>query len=261
MGNSNEVVISAKDMSVTFNDIKLGLLAIDDITFDIKRGEFVSILGPSGCGKSTLFRAIADLLDQKTILTDISGSLQVLDGPPELARKQRKVGVVFQKPTLLEWKTVAGNISLPLDIIGMKKEQKEDRITKLLKLVDLEKYRNYRPSQISGGMQQRVSIARALAYDPEILLMDEPFSALDEIKRKEMNDELIKIWKDTSKTILFVTHSIQEAVYLSEKIIVLSESPGRIKGIIDIDMDYPRDKYAGSEEFFEHQNKVRQIFN
>jgi NitT/TauT family transport system ATP-binding protein len=255
MDNSNRTVIEVKNLNVVFNDIKLGLNAVRDLSFKVKENEFVSIIGPSGCGKSTLFKVIGDILNGED--SDISGQIEVLETSPQMARKNRDVGIVFQKPTLLEWRSVAGNVTLPLEIIGIKKEEQKRRANELLEMVDLEKYHKFRPSKLSGGMQQRVSIARALAYDPELLLMDEPFGALDEINRRKMNDELIKIWQKTNKTVLFVTHSIEEAVYLSQKIIVLTERPGTVKEIIDIDLPYPRREVQETNKFFKYIKKVR----
>lgn len=260
MANSNNTIIRVKNLNVVFNDIKLGLNAVQDLNFEAKENEFISIIGPSGCGKSTLFKVIGDILNGEE--TDITGEVEVLGSSPRQARKNRKVGIVFQKPTLLEWRTVLANVMLPLEIIGIHKANRKKKAMDLLKMVDLEKYASFRPSKLSGGMQQRVSIARALAYDPELLLMDEPFGALDEISRRRMNDELIKLWKKTNKTVLFVTHSIQEAVYLSQRIIVLTERPGTVKEIINIDLPYPRHTIQDNVEFFTYTKKVhKQLAN
>jgi NitT/TauT family transport system ATP-binding protein len=252
---STKTAIQVKNLSVIYNDVKIGLKALDNINFEVKEDEFVSIIGPSGCGKSTLFRVLGDILENGE--TEVRGDIKVLNKPAKQARIKRQIGIVFQKPTLLEWRNVYKNVALPLEIIGMDREEQEQRINKLLALVGLDKNAKFRPSQLSGGMQQRVSIARALAYDPEILLMDEPFGALDEIKRRQMNNELIKIWTKTKKTILFVTHSIEEAVYLSQQIIILSNQPGRIKKIVNIDLPYPREKVQNDTKFFNYIKNVR----
>ncbi len=253
--NKGDIIIDVKNLNVIFNDIKLGLKALHNVSFRVCENEFVSIIGPSGCGKSTLFKVLGDILNGDD--SEITGEIEIMGTTPSNARKLRNVGVVFQKPTLLEWRNVAKNVVLPLEIMGFSKESRVKRVDELLKLVGLNDYASFRPSQLSGGMQQRVSIARALAYDPELLLMDEPFGALDEINRRNMNDELIKIWKKTNKTILFVTHSIEEAVYLSQRIIVLSERPGEVKKDITIDLPYPRNRIQNSVEFFEYISLIR----
>jgi NitT/TauT family transport system ATP-binding protein len=255
MGTSTDTVIKVKNLSVVFSNIKLGLLALENVNFEIKENEFVTIIGPSGCGKSTLFKVLGDILDGEKV--DITGQMEVMGTSPYKARNQRKVGIVFQKPTLLEWRNVERNVALPLEIMGFSKEKRKNKCNELLKLVGLSDYAKFKPGELSGGMQQRVSIARALAYNPEILLMDEPFSALDEISRRNMNDELINLWQKTNKTILFVTHSIEEAVYLSQRIIVLTGRPGTIKKIITIDLPYPRKKYQNDVKFFEFIKSVR----
>lgn len=257
MATSNKHAIEVKNLNIIYNDIKLGLNAVRDVNFDIKDGEFVSIVGPSGCGKSTILKVISDTLNADT--TDFNGQVLIHGLTPEEARKKRKLGLVFQKSTLLEWRTVEGNIMLPLEIMKVDKTESKKTIQKLLKLVDLEKYARFRPSQLSGGMQQRVSIARALAYNPEVLLMDEPFGALDEINRRRMNDELLQIWKETKKTILFVTHSIEEAVYLSQRIIVLTKQPGTVREIIDIKLPYPRSAVAEDVKFFKYITEIRKL--
>lgn len=250
-----DIVLNVAHLNVIFNDIKLGLQALHDVSFSVQENEFVSIIGPSGCGKSTLFKVIGDILNGDD--SEITGKIEIMGTTAANARKLRNVGVVFQKPTLLKWRNVAKNVVLPLEVMGFSKESRNKRVQELLQLVGLEDYAKFRPSQLSGGMQQRVSIARALAYDPELLLMDEPFGALDEINRRKMNDELIKLWQKTNKTILFVTHSIEEAVYLSQRIIILSERPGEIKSCIEIDLPYPRSKVQNKVEFFKYISLVR----
>ena len=211
-----------------------GYQAIKSASLTVKSGEFVVIVGPSGCGKTTLLRAIA-ALEHPT-----SGSLTVNGLSPDAARQSRAYGYVFQAAGLYPWRSIAGNIKLPLEIMGFSKSDQENRVKNVLQLVDLEGFGGKFPWQLSGGMQQRASIARALAFDADILLMDEPFGALDEIVRDHLNEELLKLWARTGKTIGFVTHSIPEAVYLSTKIVVMSPRPGRITDIIDSPL--PRDR-------------------
>ncbi len=253
----NNNVIDIKGLNIIYNDIKLGLNAIRNVSFSVKQGEFISIVGPSGCGKSTILKVISDTLDKES--TDFTGQVLIHNLLPKEAREKRKIGLVFQKPTLLEWRSVEGNIMLPLEIMKEDKKTRTNKVKNLLKMVDLEEYAKYLPTHLSGGMQQRVSIARALAYNPELLLMDEPFAALDEITRQRMNDELLQIWKETKKTILFVTHSIEEAVYLSQRIIVLTKLPGTIREIVDVDLPYPRSKIRDDYKFFKYITDIRKL--
>ena len=250
-------IIELKDVVVHYNDIKIGLKAVAGVSMSIKQGEFVSLVGPSACGKSTILKIISDTLNEST--SKVEGEISIMGKSQVEAREQRKVGFVFQKPTLLQWRNVAGNIALPLEIIGLSKNEIYEKVTGLLKLVKLEKYANFHPDQLSGGMQQKVSIARALAYNPEVLLVDEPFSALDEINRRKMDDELIKLWQKTKKTILFVTHSIEEAVYLSQRVIVFTKQPAKIKKIIPIEFNYPRDSIVDDIKFFKHITTIRSL--
>lgn len=250
-------IIELKEISIQYSDVKIGLQALKDVSFSVEQGEFISIVGPSGCGKSTILKIVSDTLNEET--SKLSGEVMVLGSTSKAAREARKVGFVFQKPTLLQWRDVAGNIELPLEIIGLAKSLRKKKVDGLLKLVGLHKYAHFHPDQLSGGMQQKVSIARALAYDPEILLMDEPFAALDEINRRKMNDELIKIWQETKKTILFVTHSIEEAIYLSQRIIVLTKQPAKLKRIVEIDLKYPRTGSINEIKFFEHIRNIRKL--
>lgn len=254
---NNKYSITIENLTILYNDLKIGLEAVKEVSLKVKPGEFVSIVGPSGCGKSTILKVISDTLDPAT--SETKGKVRVLGKTPRSARQNRKVGFVFQKPTLLQWRSLEKNISLPLEIIGTPKNKIKRKVAELLELVDLEKYAKYHPDQLSGGMQQKVSIARALAYNPEILLMDEPFGALDEINRRKMNDELIKIWQETGKTILFVTHSIEEAVYLSQRIVIMSKQPGTFKKTVDVDLDYPRGAELGSIKFFKYINQIRTL--
>ena len=199
---------------------------MQDINLEIAKGEFVSFIGPSGCGKTTFLRVLADL-EQPT-----GGSVTVNGISPQEARKSRAYGFVFQAAGLYPWRTIGGNIRLPLEIMGYSKADRAERVARVLDLVELSGFEKKFPWQLSGGMQQRASIARALAFDADILLMDEPFGALDEIVRDHLNQQLLDLWAKTDKTICFVTHSIPEAVYLSTKIVVMSPRPGRIADVI-----------------------------
>ncbi|MFB1026199.1 MAG: ABC transporter ATP-binding protein, partial [Octadecabacter sp.] len=226
--------------------------ALKDVSLDIKKGEFVSFIGPSGCGKTTFLRCIAGLE------TPTSGDISVNGMTPDEARKARAYGYVFQAAGLYPWRTIGGNISLPLEIMGFSKAEQRERVNRVMDLVDLGGFEKRFPWQLSGGMQQRASIARALAFDADILLMDEPFGALDEIVRDHLNEQLLKLWARTEKTIAFVTHSIPEAVYLSTKIVVMSPRPGRITDVIDspLPKDRPLD-IRDSAEFIEISHRVR----
>ena len=220
--------------------------ALLDIDLSITAGEFVSLIGPSGCGKSTLLRLIGDLT------SPTSGAITVNGKPASRARQDRDYGMVFQAPILFDWRTVQGNVELPLEIIGAPKGQRTERALEHLRLVELSDFAGHYPWQLSGGMQQRVAIARALAVDPAILLMDEPFGALDEMTRERMNLELLKIWDRTDTTIVFVTHSIAEAVFLSTRVVVMSPRPGRISSIIDIDLPRIRNVETRELEHYFH---------
>ena len=227
--------------------------ALEDITLDVEQGEFVSLIGPSGCGKSTLLRVIADLIQAS------SGSISVNGKSPAAARKDRDYGFVFQSPTLYEWRSVMKNVQLPLEIMKYPKDRRESRARDMLRLVELGDFENKYPWQLSGGMQQRVSIARALAFEPRILLMDEPFGALDEMTRERMNNELLRIWGAMKEmTVIFVTHSIAEAVYLSSQVVVMSPRPGRISEVIDINLPRPRGPETRDlDGFFHLTSRVR----
>ncbi len=228
-------VVSIKNVNKIFNaDSSERVAALEDINLEIRANEFVSFIGPSGCGKSTLLRLIADLL------TPTSGEVLVNGKRPQQARLDRDYGIVFQAATLYDWRTVSQNVQLPLEIMGRSPEQRTQRAQAMLKLVELEKFGSHYPWQLSGGMQQRVAIARALAFEPALLLMDEPFGALDEFTRERMNIELLKIWGQTGGTVIFVTHSIAEAVFLSSRVVIMSPRPGRITRVLDIDLPRPR---------------------
>ncbi len=221
------LAVHARDLSLIFQTADTPVTALSGINLTIERGEFVSFIGPSGCGKTTLMRVIADL-EQPT-----SGSIQVNGISPHEARMQRAYGYVFQAAALYPWRNVIKNVMLPLEIMGLSAAEREQRAREQLALVGLEGFERKYPWQLSGGMQQRVSIARAMALQPALLLMDEPFGALDEITRDHLNEQLLRLWERTQKTVVFVTHSISEAVFLSNRIVVMSPRPGRIIEIID----------------------------
>ncbi|WP_417245662.1 ABC transporter ATP-binding protein [Celeribacter sp.] len=245
-------VIDAQAVDLTFQTGDGPVHALKDVNLQINKGDFVSFIGPSGCGKTTFLRCIAGLE------TPTGGKLTVNGISPEEARKSRAYGYVFQAAGLYPWRTIAGNIKLPLEIMEFPKADQEKRVEKVLELVDLKGFGKKYPWQLSGGMQQRASIARALAFDAEILLMDEPFGALDEIVRDKLNEEVLRLWAATNKTIGFVTHSIPEAVYLSTKIVVMSPRPGRITDIIDSPLPKERPlEIRDTPEFIEIAHRVR----
>ncbi|MFT6773538.1 MAG: NitT/TauT family transport system ATP-binding protein [Paracoccaceae bacterium] len=246
-------VIEARGLTLTFQTADGPVHALSNVNLSIQKGEFVSFIGPSGCGKTTFLRVIADL-EQAT-----DGAVTVNGMTPEAARRARAYGYVFQAAGLYPWRTIAGNVRLPLEIMGYSKADMDARVARTLDLVNLGGFERKFPWQLSGGMQQRASIARALAFDADILLMDEPFGALDEIVRDHLNEALLKLWARTEKTIGFVTHSIPEAVYLSTKIVVMSPRPGRIIDVIDSDL--PRDRpldIRESPEFLALAHRVRE---
>jgi NitT/TauT family transport system ATP-binding protein len=225
--------------------------ALVDIDLSVAAGEFVSLIGPSGCGKSTLLRIIGDLT------APTSGTVTVNGKPAPRARLDRDYGMVFQAPVLFDWRTVMGNVELPLEVSGTARAERTKRAREYLSLVELADFAGHYPWQLSGGMQQRVAIARALAVDPAILLMDEPFGALDEMTRERMNLELLKIWDRTGTTIVFVTHSIAEAVFLSTRVVVMSPRPGRISAVIDIDL--PRERNTDTREMHQYFHLVTTV--
>jgi len=227
--------------------------ALKDIDLEIERGEFVSLIGPSGCGKSTLLRIVGDLIAPSTGEVLVNGKSAVR------ARRDRDYGMVFQAPVLFEWRTVEDNVRLPLEVMGYDGARQVARVKEMLDLVELGEFGGHRPWQLSGGMQQRVAIARALAFEPSILLMDEPFGALDEMTRERMNQEVQRIWQQTGITILFVTHSIPEAVFMSSRVVVMSPRPGQITHVVDIDLPRPRtDDTRETERYFELVTQVRE---
>ncbi len=246
-------VIEARNLQLVFQTADGPVQALKDVNLVVNRGEFVSFIGPSGCGKTTFLRAIA-ALEHPT-----GGTLTVNGMTPDAARRARAYGYVFQAAGLYPWRTISGNIRLPLEIMGFSKAEQDSRVERVLELVELGGFGKKFPWQLLGGMQQRASIARALAFDADILLMDEPFGALDEIVRDRLNEEVLKLWARTGKTIGFVTHSIPEAVYLSTKIVVMSPRPGRITDIIDspLPKERPLD-IRDSREFIEIAHRVRE---
>jgi NitT/TauT family transport system ATP-binding protein len=247
-------IISIKNLSKIYRGTdNIPVHALDNIHLDIEGGEFISLIGPSGCGKSTLLRIMADLIQSS------SGTMTVNGKMPAQARKDRDYGFVFQSPTLYEWRTVMKNVQLPLEIMKYPKDKRDARAREMLRLVELGDFENKFPWQLSGGMQQRVSIARALAFEPGILLMDEPFGALDEMTRERMNNELLRIWTAfQAMTVIFVTHSIGEAVYLSDRVVVMSPRPGRIAEVIDITLPRPRSAETRDlDDYFHLTSRVR----
>jgi len=247
-----DAVIEISGLALSFDTADGPVQALSNVSLRIKRGDFVSFIGPSGCGKTTLLRAVADLE------TPTSGSIRVNGLTPSNARASRAYGYVFQAPALYPWRTVARNIALPLEIMGFGRKEREARVAKGLDLVNLSGFGAKYPWQLSGGMQQRASIARALSFDPDLLLMDEPFGALDEIVRDMLNQQLLRLWEVTGKTVLFVTHSIPEAVFLSTHIVVMSPRPGRVYDVIEC--NFPRDRQLEireTPEFIAVANRVR----
>jgi NitT/TauT family transport system ATP-binding protein len=213
-------MIAMKNISKTFEENSLH--ALRDVSFEINKGEFVAVVGPSGCGKTTLLKIIAGLLEPS-------------NGTIEFSKENPSIGFVFQKPNLLDWRSVQENVQLPLELNDRKKSVK-----KILELVEMEKFRDFLPNQLSGGMQQRVAIARALAINPDVLLMDEPFSSLDDFSREDLNIVLNNIWEKTKKTVVFVTHNLEEAIFLADKIIVLGERPANVKAVLPVSIPRPR---------------------
>jgi len=249
-----EAVVSARGISKTFG--KGGVTALQDIDLEVGSGEFISLIGPSGCGKSTLLRVIGDLVEPS------GGEILVNGKTAHRARLDRDYGIVFQAAVLYDWRTVAKNIALPLELLGWDRGRRNARVAEMVELVELGGFEKHYPWQLSGGMQQRVSIARALSFSPALLLMDEPFGALDEMTRERLNAELLQIWAETGSTVIFVTHSISEAVYLSTRVVVMSARPGRITTVIPIDLPQPRTFETREDpRFFELVTQVREALH
>ena len=245
-------VVQIKDLTKRFGETT----AVQGIDLEIEPGEFVSLIGPSGCGKSTLLRIIGDLI-QPT-----SGTASVNGKPARQARIDRDYGIVFQDAVLYDWRTVGKNIALPLELARWNRRRRMAKVKEMLDLVELTGFENHHPWQLSGGMQQRVAIARALSFDPSLLLMDEPFGALDEMTRERMNMELLRIWEASRSTVVFVTHSIAEAVFLSTRVVVMSPRPGRISNVIMVDLPQPRTATTREEpRFFELVTDVREALH
>jgi NitT/TauT family transport system ATP-binding protein len=245
-----DAVVSLRDVTKSFG--AGGVTALQSIDLDVLPGEFVSLIGPSGCGKSTLLRVVGDLVDAT------AGEVVVNGKSARQARRDGDYGIVFQDAVLYDWRTVARNIALPLELLGWDRAKREQRVEELLGLVELQGFGGHHPWQLSGGMQQRVSIARALSFSPALLLMDEPFGALDEMTRERLNSELLRIWEMSGSTVMFVTHSIAEAVFLSTRVVVMSRRPGRISAIVQIDLPQPRNADTREEpRFFELVTEVR----
>ena len=246
-------VVELEGVRKTFDG---GTTALVDIDLTIGEREFISLIGPSGCGKSTLLRIIANLIEPSGGVARVNGK------PARQARADHDYGIVFQDAVLYDWRTVARNIGLPLELAGWDRKRRAERIAEMLDLVELDSFADHHPWQLSGGMQQRVSIARALSFDPPLLLMDEPFGALDEMTRERLNAELLRIWETSGSTIVFVTHSIAEAVFLSTRIVVMSARPGRISDVIPVDLPQPRTAATREEtRFFELVTRVREALH
>ncbi len=245
--------IEIRDLSLIFATADTPVIALSNIDLSIKQGEFVSFIGPSGCGKTTLMRVIADLEHQT------EGEVTVNGVSPQEARLARAYGYVFQAPALFAWRNVLRNVTLPLEIMGLPRDECLRRAAKYLEMVGLTGFERKFPWQLSGGMQQRVSIARALCFEPQLLLMDEPFGALDEITRDHLNEHLIRLWEQTRKTVVFVTHSISEAVFLSTRIVVMSPRPGRIMEVIESSLPAKRTlDIRETPDFLDVAHRVRE---
>ncbi len=251
--SAGDAVVSIRGVDKVFGDGDGATTALLGIDLEIRRGEFVSLIGPSGCGKSTLLRVIGDLIGPSAGSVDVNGKAA------HQARLGREYGMVFQAPVLFDWRSVEENVRLPLELLGLPRSEQSARAAQMLRLVELGDFARHHPPQLSGGMQQRVAIARALALQPAILLMDEPFGALDEMTRERMNSEVLRIWEQTGTTVVFVTHSIPEAVFLSSRVVVMSPRPGRITRLIDVDLARPRNELTREERrYFELVTQVRE---
>jgi NitT/TauT family transport system ATP-binding protein len=247
---AEDVQISARSFNFYYGKFH----ALKNIDLDIFRNRVTAFIGPSGCGKSTLLRVIGDLIQPTT------GTVRVGGKPAHQARIDNDYGMVFQEAVLFDWRTIAKNISLPLELAGWERARRTERVKEMVELVELGGFENHHPWELSGGMQMRVAIARALSFDPKLLLMDEPFGALDEMTRERLNLELLRIWEASGSTVVFVTHSITEAVFLSTRVVVMSPRPGRIAGLVDIDLPQPRTADTREEpRFFELATELREL--
>jgi NitT/TauT family transport system ATP-binding protein len=245
-------VVNINGLTKTFPKGKV--TALQGIDLQIAPGEFVSLIGPSGCGKSTLLRVIGDLIQPS------AGTIEVNGKSAHQARLDHDYGMVFQDSVLFDWRSVAKNVSLPLEMLGWDRARRKGRVDEMLRLVELQGFGDHYPWQLSGGMQMRVAIARALSFEPALLLMDEPFGALDEMTRERLNIELLELWRRMESTIVFVTHSISEAVFLSTRVVVMSPRPGRIAGLVNIDLSQPRSADTREDpRYFEHVTEVREL--
>ena len=251
---TDNAVVLMRGVSKVFD--RAGVTALEEIDLDVGKGEFISLIGPSGCGKSTLLRIVGDIIEPS------AGEISVNGKPARRARLDGDYGIVFQAPVLYDWRTVAKNIALPLEMLGWDRTRRGKRVGEMIELVELSGFEDHHPWQLSGGMQQRVSIARAFSFSPAVLLMDEPFGALDEMTRERLNLELLRLWAETQSTVVFVTHSISEAVFLSTRVVVMSPRPGRISGIVGIDLPQPRTAVTREEpRFFELVTEVRELLH
>lgn len=249
--------VRINDVSMTFPRAAGPVQALSDVTLNIEKNHFVSIVGRSGCGKSTLLRILTGLLDQT------KGHISVMGQSREEYQRHKRFGFVFQDASLFPWKTAAQNVELPLQVLGWgSRDERRARVEELLCLVQLDGFAASFPAQLSGGMRQRVAIARALSYEPEILLMDEPFGALDEFTRSEMHDQLIRIWRERSLTVVFVTHSLSEALYLSDRIVVMAPRPGRVKAVVDVAAPRAKDRSTlTSAEYLDQLGQLEGLLN
>ena len=252
--STGSALIEVESLGKVYGGRTESVIALEDVSFTIGEREFVSIVGPSGCGKSTLLKILAGLI-AKT-----SGRVRI--GARDVAGSGRDTGFVFQAPVLLPWRTVLENVMLPIEVSRLPKEKFGERATMLLRLVGLEGFEQRYPFELSGGMQQRASIVRALGHDPRMLLMDEPFGALDAMTREQMNVETLRIWQSSGKTIVFVTHSISEAVFMSDRVLVMTPRPGRLAAVIDIDLPRPRElTMINSDRFGVYASRIRELLN
>jgi NitT/TauT family transport system ATP-binding protein len=252
MNAPSDAAVALHGVNKTFQVRRGSVVALQDIDLSVSRGEFVSLIGPSGCGKSTLLRVIADLL------APTSGTVMVNGKTARQARLDQDYGFAFQQAGLLDWRTVRSNVELPLELHGVDRDKRRRRALELLDMVGLAEFAGHRPPQLSGGMQQRVAIARALAEQPTLLLMDEPFGALDEMTREHMQGELARIAGETSAAVVFVTHSIPEAVFLSDRVVVMSPRPGRVAEIIPVTLGARTDDTREAPEFYAAITQVRE---